>query len=163
MFDILPSEAIPESVAVADGMQSAVAEARRSFRKLPRTPERDSVLNTLGRVGKPNLKRKVRFRAKVILDELGGGFDGLCEVTDEAVNCRNHYVHGTDSPIDYNRELGTRFFLTDTLEFVFAASDLVEAGWDIGKWIRERPGQFHPFGMYRLGYQENRKKLESLL
>jgi hypothetical protein len=53
-------------------------------------------------------------------------------VLDEAVNCRNHYVHGSRAKIDDQEHFfETVPFFTDTLEFVFAASDLIEAGWNI--------------------------------
>jgi hypothetical protein len=63
-------------------------------------------------------------------------FPEITMVTDEAVNCRNYYVHGGEPRLDYNREFGAVIFFTDTLEFVFAASDLIEAGWDFQAWIK---------------------------
>ncbi|MBD8547476.1 hypothetical protein [Sphingomonas sp. CFBP 8760] len=55
-------------------------------------------------------------------------------VTDEAVRCRNFYVHGTPGSFSYAEHGGVFTFLTGALEFIFAAADLVEAGWDIRKW-----------------------------
>ncbi|WP_193366910.1 HEPN domain-containing protein [Pelagibius marinus] len=163
MFDILPAGAVPDSVEVPLDLQSAVVNSKLEFRALPQSPERDSVLNVLGRIGKPNLKRKVRHRAEMILEKTGERFPDLFTVTDEAVNCRNHYVHGSRSRINYVNEPRARSFLTNTLEFVFAASDLIQSGWQIEKWCRDRSGQSHPFGMYRHGYQENLRKLQALL
>ena len=51
-------------------------------------------------------------------------------------------------------------FFTDTLEFIFAASDLIEAGWDIEKWISRGTTMSHPFGRYRVNYEANLNHLK---
>lgn len=50
---------------------------------------------------------------------------------------------------------------TNTLEFAFAASDLVEAGWDIRTFIEAEKTISHPFLGYLKGYEENLKKLKA--
>jgi hypothetical protein len=55
------------------------------------------------------------------------------------------------------------FFFTNTLEFVFAASDLIEAGWDIKAWSEIGTVMSHPFGAYRLTYTRNLEELKALL
>jgi len=85
-------------------------------------------LGALGRAAKSNLKNKIRYRASCNLSA-GARFDELTLVTDEAVNCRNHYIHGSELSFDYERNFNTVAFFMATLEFVFAASDLIEAGW----------------------------------
>jgi hypothetical protein len=47
----------------------------------------------------------------------------------QAVPCRNHFVHGGDAGFDYAKEFNSFAFLTETLEFVFAISDILELGW----------------------------------
>jgi hypothetical protein len=163
MFDILPTPAVPQDVDLSNEMKAAKEECGKLFRQLPASPERDSVLGVLGRVGKTNLKRKIRHRAQAVLNVLGGRFPELLTVTDEAVNCRNHYVHGSAPPFNYSENLDARIFFTDTLEFVFAASDLIEAGWDIKAWSEIATSMSHPFGRYRVGYAERLKGLKALL
>ena len=46
---------------------------------------------------------------------------------DHAIDCRNHYVHGNPAKLDYESVLD---FLTNTLEFVYGVSELIECGWD---------------------------------
>jgi hypothetical protein len=46
---------------------------------------------------------------------------------------------------------------------VFAASDLIEAGWDAKAWCATPTSMSHPFGRYRISYAENLRKLRSLL
>ena len=110
MFDLLPEATFPISPELPTDLLDARDRAKEMFRALPPSPERDSVLGTLGRVGTWTLKRKIRHRVDIILSKIAGLLPELALVADEAVNCRNHYVHGSDSRIDYNEEFGTRFF-----------------------------------------------------
>lgn len=163
MFDIMPESACHNSVELDSDLEKARNEARNVFRNLPVSPERNSVLSALGRIGKPSLKRKIRARAKLIMDIVGNKFPDLEIVVDQAVNCRNHYVHGSEPNIDYQEHIGIVDFFTDTLEFVFAASDLLDAGWDISAWIKRGSAQSHPFGRYRVNYALQLRELKKLL
>jgi ApeA N-terminal domain 1/Apea-like HEPN len=159
IFDILPSSAIPRDVKLSGELESAKADCQEIFKNLTQSAERDSVLNVLGRLGKSALKHKVRHRSQPLL----GLFQNIDLVTDEAVNCRNHYVHGSEPRFDYSNNFDTVIFLTRTLEFVFATSDLAEAGWDIANWANTTSPFFHPFAEYHTSYDENLRRLKSLL
>jgi hypothetical protein len=163
MFDILPPSAVPADNPLSAEFEEARAACRDRFKTLPPTPERDSVLSALGRLGQSSLKRKIRHRAQLILDLSDGVFDDLAWVTDEAVKCRNHYVHGSDGSFDYNRNFDAVVFFTNTLEFVFAASDLIEAGWDFRRWLKAGTSMSHPFGQYKVEYLPRIQALRSLL
>jgi len=163
MFDILPSSAVPTDVSLTDDFKAAIDSSRKSFKALPVSLERDGVLGALGRAAKSSLKHKIRHRAQFVTSVLGTCFDELTLATDEAVNCRNHYVHGSDPSFDYERNFNTVAFFMATLEFVFAASDLIEAGWDIKAWSANPTGMAHPFGAYRVGYLPQLASLKALL
>lgn len=163
MFDILPISAIKPEEPISEELKQATTHCQLIFKKLPLSPERDSVLGILGRVGKSNLKSKIRDRAQIVMDRVGEKLPELFKVTDEAVNCRNHYVHGSETKVDYEKNLDIVSFLTDTLEFVFAASDLIEAGWDIETWWSRGTTMSHPFGSFRVGYANNLQRLIALL
>lgn len=163
MFDILPSGAYPEPVTLPSDLVKAQNDARKAFRTLPLSPERDSVLGALGRIGKATLKQKVRSRAKLITDVVGDRFPDLELVVDQAIDCRNYYVHGSDAKIDYSMHSAQIQFFTDTLEFVFAASDLVESGWDITTWITQGSMLSHPFAQYCFNYSQMLSTLKELL
>lgn len=163
MFDIMPASAFPAVVELSLAMVSARDAAQKSFRALQSSPERESVLNALGRIGKPTLKRKIRSRVKLITDTVGAQFPDLDLITDQAVDCRNFYVHGTPGKFSYEVHADQPTFFTDTLEFVFAASDLIEAGWDITEWLERGTTMSHPFGRYRVGYAERLAALKKLL
>jgi len=77
MFDILPSSAVPPDVELSVELRSAKAACRDIFLALPQSPERDSVLSALGRVGKSHLKQKVRYRAQRLVDRVGDRFAEL--------------------------------------------------------------------------------------
>jgi hypothetical protein len=111
MFDILPSSAYPEPVSLSSELAEARENARMAFKLLPPTPERDSVLGALGRIGKATLKRKVQSRAKFITDIVGDQFPDLELVVNHAIDCRNYYVHGSDAKIDYSKHFDQVYFL----------------------------------------------------
>lgn len=162
MFDILPSSACTETVTLPPDLGHARDNARKAFRALSASPERDSVLGALGRIDKATLKRKVRSRAKLIIDIVGDQFPEFGMVLDQAVDCRNYYVHGSVAKIDYNKHFDQVQFFTDTLEFVFAASDLVESGWDITAWTKQGSTLSHPFGRYLVNYAQQLNELKKL-
>jgi ApeA N-terminal domain 1 len=165
MFDILPASAVPDDVELSDELKNAKAEARRIFRALPKSDERASVLGELGRLGKAKLKYKARHRGQIVLAEAGDlRFPDLFLVLNEAVNCRNRYVHGSPAKIDYrNNFFETVAFFTQTLEFVFAASDLIDAGWSFMGWFNKGTTGSHPFGTYCSYYDDNLRVLKTLL
>lgn len=163
MFDILPDSAVPRDVQLNDELETAKVECRKIFKNLPQSIERNSVLNELGRLGKSKLKHKIRHRGQFLIDATGEMFPDFFMVTDEAVNCRNHYVHGSKSNFDYSNNFDAVIFLTNTLEFVFAASDLIEAGWDVKAWSKTGTTMSHPFSEYRVNYAQNLQQLKTLL
>lgn len=163
MFDILPSSAVPPAVHLPEELKVAKKACRKIFSDLPPSPERDSVLSALGRVGNSNLKQKIRHRAQRVIDGLGERFPELLTVADEAVNCRNHYVHGSAPRFSYSENFDAVVFFTNTLEFVFAASDLIEAGWDVKAWSEIPTSMSHPFGGYLVDYAARLRALKALL
>lgn len=163
MFDILPDSAFPAVVPIPEDLACARTAARKLFLDLPQSTERDGVLGALGRVGKSSLKHKARHRADKITEVAGEWFPQLTTVTDEAVRCRNFYVHGSERRFDYENNAAAISFFIDTLEFVFGASDLIESGWNIRSWIQHGTTATHPFGWYRASYLLALPKLKALL
>ena len=163
MFDIMPPSAYPATVTLPHELKAAKEVAKNAFKGLQKSAERDSLLNALGRIGKPTLKHKIRCRVALIVQAAGGVFPKLELVTDQAVDCRNYFVHGTPGKFDYVRHSGQQSFLTDTLEFVFAAADLIEAGWDMRAWSHAPTTLSHPFARYRVSYAASLASLESVL
>jgi ApeA N-terminal domain 1 len=163
MFDILPKSAAPQDIVIPAELSQAKTECQKVFKRLPESYERNSVLGALGRIGKASLKHKTRHRGQIIMDAFGGRPADLLFVLDAAVDCRNHYVHGTPSRIDYSEDSDVMVFLTNTLEFVFGASELVEAGWNIQRFASRGSTLTHPFGSYLVSYKSNLESLKTLL
>ena len=163
MFDILPNDAAPAVADIAPEVQTAKEKSRELFRSLAPSLEREALLQALGRIGRSSLKHKIRHRAKPIIAVIGHRLPDLELAIDEAVNCRNYFVHGGRSSFSYDEEFGTVVFLNDTLEFVFAASDLIDAGWKISNWGRGGSALSHPYAAYRHNYELNIRTLRALV
>lgn len=163
MFDILPASALPPETTLPDCLADARKKARELFRSLEKSPERDSVLGSLGRIGKHVLKRKVRHRAEIVQRLIGSKLPDLELVLDQAVDLRNHFVHGSDSDLPPENRMGFLGFFTDALQFVFAASDLTECGWNIERWSQQSTTMSHPFGSFRVNYAINLASLKGAL
>ena len=152
MFDILPADAVPMAVELSDDLVATRDSCAERFRIHPRGIDRDSALSALGRLGQPSLPKKVAHRASIVGSKLGARFPDLLLVASVAVKCRNFFVHGSADDIDYPKVEPLVPFLTDTLEFIFAASDFIDAGWDAQRWNSNGHGWGHSFARYRSKY-----------
>lgn len=162
MFDLLPESAVPSVVPLSDDLAKAKAAARASFKALPPSIERNSMLDALRRLGEATLKHKVKHRAELILSKVPPTrFPKLLAVLEAAVDCRNHYVHGAETGINYRANFNLVIFFTDTLEFVFGAAELVEAGWDVNAFIARGTSITHPYGAYLVSYKKGLALFES--
>lgn len=162
MFDLLPASAFPPPDPIPDDLAQARDKARALFKSLPEGDDRGSVLGALGRIGKLSLKKKVRSRVRIVMGQVGDLFPDLEFVADHAVDCRNFYVHGTEPKLDYASGESPLAFFINTLEFVFAVSDLIDAGWNSNGCIRRYTTISHPFGRYRAAYMEDLADLKAL-
>lgn len=70
---------------------------------------------------------------------------------------------GFEPKIDYGDRSFPLAFLTDALEFVFAASDLIESGREAAAWSKRSSVMAHPFSRFRLDYAQNLTDLKNLL
>jgi len=152
MFDILPADAVPMPLDASEDLAAAREACVAILRRLPPGIDRDSVLSALGRIGKPSLPKKVAHRTTIVDSKLAARFPDLQLVTSTAVKCRNFFVHGSSDAIDYSKIEPLVPFLTDALEFVFVASDLIEAGWDATRWNAESHSWGHSFARFRAEY-----------
>lgn len=161
-FDLLPESSVDSQVTVSAELAEATRVSRESFKSLPTSYERNTVLAALGRVGRPSLKHKVRRRADAVLAAAPQRFRHLHDVVDEAINCRNYFVHGTTKSVasDFYEQMYP--FFTNTLEFVFGASDLIECGWDFGWFVRQGTTGSHPFGSFKVNFDGEASEFLSL-
>ena len=150
MFDLLPDSVYAAPGALEPDVAEAVAQAKVMFRRLPGSIDRDGVLNALGRVGKLSLPKKVAQRGDIVLSHLTAKLPSLQTVLKAAIQCRNHLVHGSD--FDINAVEPFIDLLTDSLEFVFIASDLIELGWQAAMWAECTGSGGHRFAEFLDAY-----------
>ena len=77
------------------------------------------------------------------------------KVTKEAVLCRNHFTHGTDDGRSGNVDIAdplVALFLTRSLRFVYAMSELLSCGWDFVGWVKS-VRMNHSFASYLREYK----------
>jgi hypothetical protein len=141
MFDLLPGDAVPNKSSISEELSRAKAAACALFQALPHSPERDSILSALGRLGTASLPRKVLHRAKIVTEAFPALKSDMELVVREAIKCRNHYVHGSEASYDYLADGDAIPFFTSVLEFVFGTSELIECGWNAAA----STGGSHPF------------------
>lgn len=152
MFDLLPPDKTPLSKELAPEIASAAEQVKALFKGLPDSPERNSVLTSIGLLGKPSLPKKVNYRAKIVCSRLGHHLPNLEHVLKIAVKTRNHFVHG--SPFAYEAVEDYLTLMTESLEFVFIASDLIECGWNANAWSHKPKTANHPFARFLASYRD---------
>ena len=103
--------------------------------------------------GRQKLRHKVAERAQTFSDQIDDGLGGIATILDWAIDLRNIYVHGPSRKP--NDRVLKRFvpFLTNTLEFTFVVSDLVDSGWSLREWYGGGKSDAHPFSRYIRNYQ----------
>lgn len=163
MFDLLPADAVPLVSPLTDEVATAREECVKIFREFKPGPDRNSVLSALGRLGQPSLPKKVIHRAAIVESQLGSRFQDLQFVASIAVKVRNFFVHGNSGDIEYEQVEQFLPFLTDSLEFIFAASDLIEAGWDASRWSSAPKGWGHSFTRFCIDYDSALAELRPAL
>jgi len=159
MFDVLPNEAVPLELELPKDLAAAQVSILEMLKMVKQSHDRDSAIAAIKRLGRPSLPKKVAHRAKIVSGKMDGAFPDLAYVLKQAVACRNHFVHGSSDSFDFNAIKNFVPFLTDALEFTFAAADLIEAGWDSSIWVGEPYGAGHSFARFRWGYREHVEQL----
>jgi hypothetical protein len=163
MFDLLPISAGPASMDLSAELAKARDDARKMFKALSVSHERDSVLGALGRIGHPSLTRKVLHRVAMVEAAFPERFPALSWVAITAVKCRNAFVHGPSDDFDIERAEPFVPFLTEALEFIFGASDLLESGWNAGSYLKDGSVGGHSFARFRDIYAPTLAKLKDAL
>lgn len=152
MFDLIPQEDVSTAEHLPEELAAAKTSCTTIFKALPISLGRDSVLGALSRIGKPSLSKKILHRVAIVNRELSHKFPELELVVKAAVRCRNYFVHGGTDNFDYLKLQKFVPFFTSVLEFVFVASDLIEAGWDARAWSARSYTGSHSFTGFRHQY-----------
>ena len=167
MFDVLPREDFPYKPELDEEIKTAVEKSKTIWKDALKHTKKnkeskkhcDSILSALSHLEKRlTLKEKICHRAENIIEKMQDKLPELTWVLGKAVLCRNHYTHRDQLETIENCDK-VKNFLTDTLEFVFAASELIEAGWNIENWDYNKSS--HRFSHYLRSYEndlENHRK-----
>ena len=161
-FELLPAEDKPQAKPLAKDVFDILKDATDKV-KDAMTPgdRREDVLNSLGKVrANKRLRDIVEHRAAVVLNYFGRDkLENLQGMIRLAVQCRNYYTHGGDETnavaVDFG-DIDVVYFLTETLEFIYGASELLECGWDAATSLAD---EFHPIGGYVRSYDHYRSAL----
>ncbi len=150
---LTPTEVPPELAKVRD-------DCLLALKALSRSDDRDSAIGALSRIGTLTLMKKVLSRAAVLRCHFH--LEDLDTVLRQAILCRNYFVHGPgDTRFKYDVVESHTSFLTEVLEFVFAAAELIECGWAARDW-RTRPHTgYHWFSRFISDYSQAKKELLS--
>ncbi len=107
-----------------------------------------------------SVAKLIMKKAEPILETVGKNkLQNLDLVIQFAVDCRNHYVHGKTTEMNY-RTGGTIIFLTQSIEFIYGVSELLECGWDIRSWLDNGHWSRHPFGYFLQNYDNSLQELQ---
>jgi len=160
MFDLLPDEDVQVAKAIPLDLAEALASAKAVIKAVPQdSPEKNSALTALGRIGGATLTAKVRFRANIVIEHLVEDFPDLDKILIRAVAARNHFVHGGLNSEEYALLAPYLPFLTEALEFTYVVSDYIECGWDVARWRATYGNGGHPFTIFRYQYKHVRNDL----
>ncbi|NJC02599.1 hypothetical protein GGR63_002546 [Xanthomonas sp. 3272] len=162
MFDVMPLDATPGKAALPDDLLKAQIEIIKILESVERSDEQNAAVAAIKRLGYPTLRRKVLHRARFVSEQMGASFPNLDEVLKLAIKCRNYFVHGATSGFKFDKIEPYISFLTDSLEFTFAASELIEAGWDAAVWDQEFHGLGHSFARFKAGYREGLEIMQKI-
>jgi hypothetical protein len=156
MFDLLPPDACPRDVPLPSEMADFKKEAMSKLKAkaFPRSDARSRALGDMGRWGKASLTDKVLHRWAMASKDTPSLFEGMNYVLKLAVKSRNYFVHGPGDGFAYDQAAPFLSFFTDALEFVFAFSDFVEAGWNASHWAARNYSNGHMFTRFRWMYPQ---------
>lgn len=145
MFDILPLDGGLKPSTLPEALAAARTQCLSLLKDQPPCQDRDSAISAISRMGKPSLPKKVQHHTALVVARLGSRFAEIPTAIKVAVSCRNYFVHGGSDDFDFRPFESFMPFLTDALEFIFCASDLIEAGWDAERLGKEPYGRGHNF------------------
>ncbi|WDH51188.1 hypothetical protein PUP75_19825 [Pseudomonas chlororaphis] len=149
-FDILPDSTYPEVGKLSEETSLKKDRCKEIIMELKHGNERSQILGTLNFWGS-KLLDKLLHKSKIVQESFNQQFQDLDEVLKIALKARNFYVHGSDYGHKHYDHLTA--FLTDTLEFVFVASDLIECGWNASRWSERGPSFGHPMARFFYSYK----------
>jgi hypothetical protein len=166
-FDLLPDRCFGDRKILAPEMHQFIAELQEKTRAKcdecdAVREHKDHLLNAIGRATGMSLRGKILARYATLPDSLKLQLSGMEEVVRYSVLTRNYFVHGTSLSLSAQETYRQAPFFTDTLEFIFAVSDLQSCGWNVQRWSTEH---FHSSRLkwYLRNYSDRYCQLKSAI
>jgi ApeA N-terminal domain 1 len=149
-FDLLPGALYAKPKVPAD-VRKILADLTSKAKTL-KPPYRDQILSNLNRVKSLTLRQKIESRFRSLPLSLRKRLPEMEFLIDHCVRIRNYYVHGSKPKLPLAAIRDFLFLFTDTLEFIFATSELAECGWNVNRWMKW-PGGRAKFKDYLRSYE----------
>ena len=166
-FDLLPAADFGEATALPADVEALVAECEKHVNDGAAASKaileyKERLLNMFGLVRSLNLRRKVLLRYATLPGELTSWLPEMENMIAHSIRARNFFVHGTSTKFSAEALYTHAPFFTDTLEFIFATSELQLCGWNSKRWAKESFSSSR-LKWYISNYKENAKRvIESL-
>jgi hypothetical protein len=113
------------------------------------------------RWGRANLRSKVLYRAEIVKNHFPQITNEIDRILVLAIKSRNYFVHGSDD-FEYEKYEDFLPLFTDTLEFIFSVSDLIECGWNPKAWLKTRPSRSHVYSYFINSLKSKINKLKQV-
>lgn len=141
-FDLLPDSCFKNVTELSPAAALFIEDLKKQIKQKSQVDSsvgaiKERLLDFLGRTSGKNLRAKILSRYANLPQSLQKRLPGMEEVIGHCVQARNYFVHGTPPKLSTENIYEFAPFLTDTLEFIFAVSDLQSCGWNIGRWEKE--------------------------
>jgi hypothetical protein len=156
-FDLLPDAAFSKPKLPASFLKTLATVVLES--KKFKQPYREQVLSNLHRVKALNLRQKIESRFSLLPPILRKRLPEMAFLIGHCVRSRNYFVHGAKPKLSVAATRDLMVFFTDTLEFIFVTSELVECGWNVKRWIKQLGGRAK-FREYVRSYDETLKRVK---
>jgi hypothetical protein len=136
-FDLLPDPTAAKPLSKK--VMKTLAALKQDARSLA-SPYREQILNSLGRVQGRTLRKKIEARFGALPSGLRQRLPEMAFVIDHCIRTRNYFVHGSEAKLSAAAIQEQIYFMTDTLEFIFIASELSRCGWKFARWLEQSTG-----------------------
>ncbi|HEY1983694.1 MAG TPA: HEPN domain-containing protein, partial [Xanthobacteraceae bacterium] len=134
-FDLLPNTTFRKP-KIPKGVLKGLAALTRDAKQL-KPPYGEQVLSNLHRVKSLNLRQKIKSRYQLLPPNIRDLLPEMELLIEHCVRSRNYFVHGAKPKLSDDSTRDLMVPLTDTLEFIFVASEIFECGWKPERWMKE--------------------------
>lgn len=141
-FDLLPATDFGMITALHPDVEALIAECEKRVDEGAKSSKailehKERLLNTFRLVRGLNLRSKILLRYATLPEELTSRLPEMEAMIAHCIRARNFFVHGSKTKFSAEALYAHAPFFTDTLEFIFATSELGLCGWNSRRWAKE--------------------------